>query len=182
MFKTEQEFRHEALLEVARRVMTAARTAPKACGFDNLQIAMVDGEELQAIAQKMREMASRPKRAFFTRDADNLEQSEVAVLIGTVSKNQGLDCGYCGYATCAAKQEANPAIPCVYNTHDLGLAIGSAVSVAADCRTDNRVMYSVGAAAMELGMMPDCNIVMAVPLAAMGKSPFFDRKIASCAR
>ena len=60
---------------------------------------------------------------------------------------------------------------------DLGIAIGSAVSVAADGRIDNRVMFSVGKAAMSLGMLGrEMALVFGIPLSASGKSPYFDRK------
>ena len=56
------------------------------------------------------------------------------------------------------------------------IAIGSAVSVAADCRVDSRVLYSAGKAA-QLMQYEDFDVVwLAIPIAAYGKSPFFDRK------
>ena len=80
----------------------------------------------------------------------------------------------CGFKNCAAKPEN---VPCVFNVNDLGIAIGSAVSVAADHRVDNRVMYTVGQAALELGLLgKDVKIALAIPLTAMSKNPFFDRK------
>ena len=47
-----------------------------------------------------------------------------------------------------AEKEKYPNTPCVFNTGDLNLAIGSAVSLAADLRVDNRVMFSIGKAAI----------------------------------
>jgi uncharacterized ferredoxin-like protein len=66
---------------------------------------------------------------------------------------------------------------CTFNSGDLGIAVGSAVSRAADLRIDNRVMYSAGKAAIELGYLgPEVAIAYGIPLAAKGKNPFFDRK------
>ena len=60
---------------------------------------------------------------------------------------------------------------------DLGIAIGSAVSVAADLRVDNRVMYSVGKAALNIGILgEDVKIAYGIPLSISGKNPFFDRR------
>ena len=57
-----------------------------------------------------------------------------------------------------------------------GIAVGSAVSVAADDRVDSRVLYSAGKAA-QLMQYEDFDVVwLAIPIAAYGKSPFFDRK------
>ena len=69
-----------------------------------------------------------------------------------------------------------PEAPCAFNTHDLGIAVGSAVSVAADLRTDCRVLYSGGVAALDMNLLPGCRAVLAIPLSATGKNPFFDRK------
>ena len=56
-------------------------------------------------------------------------------------------------------------------------AIGSAVGMAADCRVDSRVMFSVGKAAASLGLPSEkCQMVVGIPLSVSGKSPYFDRK------
>ena len=177
MIQTEEQIRHEALLGVARKMMIAARTAPKARGFDNLEIKMVEGSELTVLADIMRRMATEnPAMAFMSRDAANLESAGVAMLIGTKNSVMGLNCGYCGFATCGLKHSESAKTPCASNSHDLGIAIGSAVSVAADNRVDNRVMFSVGVAAIEAGFMDNSAMVMGIPISASGKSPFFDRQ------
>lgn len=82
----------------------------------------------------------------------------------------------CGYNNCEEK-ENHPSHPCVFNTGDLGIAIGSAVSVAMDSRIDNRIMYTVGQAAKELKIFGDeVGIIYGIPLSASSKNPFFDRK------
>ena len=60
---------------------------------------------------------------------------------------------------------------------DLGIAIGSAVSVAAAHHVDNRVMFSAGKAALNLKLFDDSQVCIAygIPLSVSGKSPFFDR-------
>jgi uncharacterized ferredoxin-like protein len=82
----------------------------------------------------------------------------------------------CGFKNCEEKNKF-PEIPCVFNTGDLGIAIGSAVSVAMDNRVDNRIMYTAGQAVIELGLLgKDVKIVYVIPLSATSKNPFFDRK------
>ncbi len=84
-------------------------------------------------------------------------------------------CGMCGFSGCEEKSK-HPAVPCVFNSGDLGIALGSAVSVAMEARVDNRIMYTVGQAVIEMGLMgEDVKIVYAVPLSATSKNPFFDR-------
>ena len=65
---------------------------------------------------------------------------------------------------------------CVFNVTDLGIAVGSAVSVAADNRIDNRVMYSAGKGALKAGMLPpDVKIAYGIPLSISSKSIYYDR-------
>jgi uncharacterized ferredoxin-like protein len=85
-------------------------------------------------------------------------------------------CGMCGFSNCAEKTE-HPDHPCAFNTGDLGIAIGSAVAVAMDNRVDNRIMFSVGMALLEMGTLGnDVKIIYGIPLSISGKNPFFDRK------
>jgi uncharacterized ferredoxin-like protein len=112
---------------------------------------------------------------FMLRDAENILQAEAIILIGSRTKVQGLNCGYCGVPTCEEKLK-NEAMPCAINMVDLGIAVGSAVSTASDLRVDNRVMFSVGFAIKELGYLPECHSIYAIPISASSKNPFFDRK------
>lgn len=176
MIQFEENIRENTLKEIAAKMLTAARTAPKARGIDNLIIAMADGDSIRQISEKMKEISVRDNLAFFMRDADNILQASSIALIATKIKVNGLNCSLCGYPNCAEKNK-NPKAPCVFNTNDLGIAIGSAVGVAADNRADNRVMYSIGLAVKELNLLGDeAAIIFGIPLSASGKSPFFDRK------
>ena len=174
----EEEIRKKAVLDVAEKMLIAARTAPKARGVDNLVISVAEKDTIELIASKMKEMAEEGLVPdFFVRDANNILLSDALVLIGTKISPMGLKyCGLCGFSNCEEKRR-HPNHPCAFNTGDLGIAIGSAVSVAADARVDNRVMYSVGMAVKELKLLGDeVKIVYAIPLRAKGQSPFFDRK------
>lgn len=175
----QQQIAENAVVAAAFQLANAARTAPKARGVDNLVIAVAYGDELEMIAQKMESLVAQGSAsAFFERDAKNLRASQALLLIGTKVKSMGLkECGLCGFGSCAHKEEHHPDAPCMFNTHDLGIAVGSAVSKAADMRLDNRVMYSVGIAARELGMLGgDVPVIMGIPLSVASKSPYFDRK------
>jgi uncharacterized ferredoxin-like protein len=47
-----------------------------------------------------------------------------------------------------------------------------------EARVDNRVMFSIGMAARELGLLgPEVRIIYGIPLSVQSKNPFFDRKI-----
>ncbi len=175
MLQINAEVETPGLYEVARQICIAARTAPKSRGKDLLTTAIVAGDEKKRVSAQMREISRRCELPFFSRDADNVDASEVLVLIGSRKEPLGLpDCGYCGFVDCAAMAKAGGS--CSFNVGDLGIALGSAVSRAADLRVDNRIMYSAGKAALELGLLnKSVRLIYGVPLSASGKSPFFDR-------
>ena len=162
-------------MSVAKAMMSAARTAPKGCGVDNLEIAALGLSRLSRLARKMREIGERDSKAFFLRDADNIELAEAVILVGSRTSPMGLNCGYCGYATCIAKG-GNADAPCALNSVDLGIALGSMAATAAKLHIDNRIMFSAGYAARKLGLLPGCRSVFALPLSISSKNPFFDRQ------
>ena len=173
MIVNERESRHEHVLEVGRQMMTAARTAPKGKGIDIIEVAMVTDDDIIRLSEDMDCYSSETGMKFILRDAENLHHAEAVIIIGTARKVQGLNCAHCGYATCAEKPDA---VPCAINTIDVGIAVGSACATAADCRVDSRVMFSAGMAAQRLGYLGNCTCVMAIPISASSKNPFFDRK------
>lgn len=177
MILKEKEFSEETLLQVAKKMALAARTAPKARGINTIEILIVTSGTINQLALKMKEIGEKYDQAFFVRDAGNLEHAPVVVLLGTKIHSIGLKiCGLCGFKNCDEKNE-HPAVPCAFNTGDLGIALGSAVSVATDNRIDNRIMYTIGQAALELGIFgKDIRVVYGIPLSATSKNPFFDRK------
>ena len=162
------------IVNTASAMMAAARTAPKANGMDNLECFAVSGDEKSALTAKMREVSAITREDFIARDADNIDNCPMVVLFGTRNMPYGVNCGYCGKESCAAAVKSGAM--CFFAAHDLGLAVGSAVSVAADARVDNRVMYSAGIAAKLLGLFEgDVKAAVGVPLSISEKSPFFDR-------
>jgi len=167
-----------ALNQVAAFMATAARTAPKAKGLDNIDILIINNsKDKNKLIKKMRQIAKDADKPGFSRDAKSIEPSPVIVIIGTKTKPIGLTyCRFCGYKDCDHLLTSKGS--CSFNAIDLGIAIGSAVSIAANFHIDNRIMYSIGKAAMELNLFKDKNIKIAlgIPLSAKGKNPFFDRK------
>ena len=173
MIQNERELRHETVLHIARQMMTAARTAPKGKGIDIVEVALVTGDDLKTLSNRMIALAEEQGMKFFLRDADNILSAECVVLIGTREQAQGLNCGHCGYALCGDRPAG---VPCSINTVDVGIAIGSACATAADNRVDTRVMFSAGLAAQRLNWLEGCRQVFAIPVSASSKNPFFDRK------
>lgn len=173
MIFNERDSRHEHVLNIARQMMTAARTAPKGKGIDVIETAIVTGDDIQILSDKLIAMCEENGLKFFLRDADNVLSAECVVLIGTREQAQGLNCGHCGFPTCAGRSQG---VPCALNSVDVGIAIGSACATAADMRVDTRVMFSAGLAAQQLDWLEGCKEVFAIPVSASSKNPFFDRK------
>jgi uncharacterized ferredoxin-like protein len=173
----EKKFISETLKDIAKEMVVAARTAPKGCGISTFVFALAEKNDIKKLSKQMKKIGIAYEAPAFVRDAENILSAPVIVLLGTAIKALGLKkCGMCGFKNCAEKEQ-HKKVPCVFNTGDLGIALGSAVSVAADHRVDCRVMYTVGQAAVELGLLgKDIKIVYAIPLSATSKNPFFDRK------
>ena len=173
MIENERDTRHKRVLDVARMMLTAARTAPKGRGGDIVECALAEGDDLRAISDEMKRLHAETGRPVYARDAENILKAECMVIIGTRSMPLGLNCAHCGFPTCGAKPKE---VPCAINSVDVGIAIGSAVATAADCRIDCRVMFSAGVAAQRMQLLgEDCRLYYCIPLSCSSKNPFFDR-------
>ncbi len=100
----DQEF--EAVIQVARLMLVAARTAPKAKGVDSIEATIATGDDLSRLAEKMRELSRERGYSFYERDAGSVEASDCVVVIGARAQEAlGMDCGMCGYPSCAERVE-----------------------------------------------------------------------------
>jgi uncharacterized ferredoxin-like protein len=183
MIYNERTQRHEQVVATAHQMLTAARTAPKARGVDIIEAILVEGDDLKLLAERMVEIGNNRNRPSFIRDAGNVLQAECIVAIGTRYQSLGLNCGHCGFATCAEREDSQFStlnsqfqVPCSLNSIDVGIAVGSACATAADLRLDTRVMYSIGVAVEQLGWIGEgVHLTMGIAVSASSKNPFFDR-------
>jgi uncharacterized ferredoxin-like protein len=175
-----------AVMMVADLMALAARTAPKGKGIDTLEILVLAKKDCKKLASHLEKLGAERNIGFFLRDAKNIAGSDACVLIGCRGDMvAGVNCGACGFSTCAelekSKKKTRKATPfaspnCALRMTDLGIAVGSAVKTAQVHNADNRIMYSAGVAARDMGLFPrDCTVVYAIPLSATGKNIFFDR-------
>jgi uncharacterized ferredoxin-like protein len=173
----------DAVLQAAKLMLVAARTAPKTAGIDDVMTLIVYGEDKDAIARKMDEIGEKRKTEGFKRDAKNVRDSEAVVLIGVRGKRSiCLNCGACGYKSCEEFEETAKKLgedflgpTCLFKALDLGIALGSAAKTASLLNVDNRIMYRIGTAALKLGLLAEATVVMGIPVSAKGKSIYFDR-------
>lgn len=179
MIYKEKQMEEQAVLQTASRMCAAARTAPKARGIDDIQTMVLTGEDKDRLADKMEEMGQRDfgekAEDWYIRDARNVRAANAVVLIGAKRAYRGVQkCGFCGFKDCGECRIKNGR--CAFQFMDLGIALSSAAAAAADERVDNRIMFSVGKAAMELlGNLEDM-VWQGIPISVSGKNVFFDRK------
>lgn len=173
---------------VADLMVLAARTAPKAKGVDTIHTRVLTREETMSVANHLREKGEKRTIGFFIRDAKNIAACDACVIIGAKGDTVvGVNCGACGFLTCEKftdaikkrkKRSTDFSGPnCAIRMADLGIALGSAVKTAQIHNVDNRIMFSGGVAAMDLGLLgKECTVAYAIPLSATGKNMFFDRE------
>lgn len=173
--KESLELEKQAALQVVSLMAAAARTAPKTRGIDNIRtLALEEDASKQQLLDKMHELSKTEKRPSFDRDANCIAACPAILLVGVESNPSGLNCGFCGHAACVELKDCSGV--CAFNTIDLGIAVSSAASVAADARVDTRLMFSIGKAALALNLFgPKVQQALGIPLSITGKSPFFDR-------
>ncbi len=177
----------EGVLTIAKSMAVAARTAPKARGNDAIETLIVYGEDLKELSEAMKNHGNKTKMSeVFERDADNVFNSQAVLLIGLndlkpKKPDKPLDCGGCGHRNCAGflsaeKTEGDdfPGPVCLFQSIDLGIALSSACTVAAQCHVDNRMMYTIGGPARNLAWMKS-EIIIGIPLSCSGKNIYFDR-------
>ena len=171
--KNPEEFLSNAVIDIAEKMIIAAKTAPKGRGIERLSYLLITGNELKTISEKMAAISKDNNVPFLARDAGNLLKAEALVLIGASYNPRNVQlCTHCGFGC-----DKKPAeVPCTTTMVDMGIAIGSAVNIASHYHVDNRVMYSIGLAVVELGLFPkEIRTVFGIPLSVSEKNIFFDR-------
>ncbi len=171
----------EYLKTVAGMMALAARTAPKAIGKDFIDIKIITGSEIAHLADEMIKYGEESKKTNYDRDGLNVRNSEAVFLLSLKEPLYlGLNCGACGFETCAEMDKNLKKGPefsgplCTWRVVDLGIALGSAVKTASLFNADNRIMYRIGVAALRAKLI-DGELAIGVPLSATGKSIYFDR-------
>lgn len=147
----------EAALTAASLMVASARTAPKARGVDKITTAIVTGDDKERLAEKMAETSILPiSEERISKQVMNVKNADAVVLIGAKIDGE--------------MDEAERLMRLV----DLGIAIGSAVKTASILNMDNRVMFTIGKAAQDLGFI-EGNVVFGIPISVRGSNIFFDR-------
>ena len=184
-----KEIEKSAVTMAAALMAASARTSPKGRAVDSTTSLVLIDEDLEKLASAMeRKAAEKPDylSSAFKRDANNVRNSGCVLLLGVTGEpkkiEQPINCGACGFLGCEHLSKAREKLKtkdfvgpvCIFQAMDLGIALCSSVKLAADLGIDNRMMYTVGAAAKSLGLL-DSDVIIGIPLSVTGKSPYFDR-------
>lgn len=171
----------EAVAVAAQLMAIAALTAPKGRGQDYVRTLVLTGDDVRKLGEATIAYGEKTGKGNFDRDGKNTIASEAVLLIGLVAApGAGVDCGACGYANCkefnaAQKMTVEFTGPnCPVRVLDMGIALGSAAKTASLLNVDNRVMYRIGVAAREMGLV-DWDFVMGIPINVSAKNIYFDR-------
>ena len=171
----------EAIDIVSKLLVIDAITAPKSVGRDDIVVDIVSDEKIkEKILSQMESITDRGGKSFYKRDAINCRDVLHIILIGFKEFYHGFDCGFCGFSGC--DECAKNGGICAVTATDCGIAIGSLVKLASIFGVDNRIMISIGQAAVEMGYYKErysfkVRGAYGIPLSATTKNPFFDRKI-----
>lgn len=180
MIYQSKEMEERAILQAAAQMCAAARTAPKAHGKDQIYTVVLTGEDKDRLAREMEalgyELMGERMNTWYGRDANNVRNAGAVVLVGAKKAYRGVpNCGYCGFEDCSSCKDAGG--NCAHAYVDLGIAVSSAVSVAAAEKIDCRVMFSIGKTAMQLSFTDEEVFWLGIPLSVSGKNIFFDRNL-----
>ena len=80
MIYNERDLREAQALDIAQKMLVAARTAPKGKGIDVLECAVVNGDEKEALAVAMETIGKERGHAFFLRDSGCVRTCQCVVL------------------------------------------------------------------------------------------------------
>ncbi len=176
MIRDIEQIKDETARQQVQGLMNRMLTAPKAKGMDDVRILYVDGDEKAALGAFLRRHGEEKGKPGLVRDAGNIEKAVAVVVVGARPLFMNLDCGMCGAESCDAAKQRD--LNCIYPIADLGIALGSGVSAAAELGLDNRVMYSIGLAAVKTGIFGDPGVrcALGVPFSVSSKNVFFDRR------
>ncbi len=148
----------------ALAMLSRAKTAPKARGVDNLVYYLLEKDDIKKVAKKLKELAVEKDIPFFLRDPNNIKDLDYIVLIGLKKSSEK------NFKKLQLDSESN------FDSVNLGIALGSAVSAANIYGVDTRIMYTIGFAVRNMNIIKqELQDAYGIPISISEKNIFFDR-------
>lgn len=154
MIITSEDAEKEVILYVAKLMVAAARTAPKARGIDTTKsMILIEGEKEQLFQQMVNDAKGE-----LTPTLKSIQNATAIVLFGV------------DYDKTKPPEDSTNKFKLI----DLGIAVGSAVKIASILNVDNRIHGGPARTALKMGIIK-ADEVVSVCLSLKGKNIFFDR-------
>ncbi|HDP23972.1 MAG TPA: hypothetical protein ENN34_00875 [Deltaproteobacteria bacterium] len=185
----EEERKNSARI-AARLLLASCVTSPRVGGVGECSVHILDEDtDIEDLCQQIELMAEENTAwEFFKKDAAMLRDAD-AVLVVTSLRSltdpSDINCNMCGKLTCEYLRE-EPKLPqepgvaftgplCSFRANNIAYAIDGIVALARNLGIDYGVYWSVGAAAMRMGILPRATgFALGVGISVTEKSPFRD--------
>ncbi len=155
---------NENLRNAATAMLSRAKSAPKAKGVDNLVYYILEKNDIKKVSKKLEKLAVEKDIPFFLRDSRNIKNLDYIVVIGRKKASDKT------YKKLGLENQTN------FDSVNLGIALGSAVSVATDYGVDTRIMYTIGHAICHMNMINlEIEDAYGIAMSTTEKNIFFDR-------
>ncbi|MGC9325674.1 MAG: DUF2148 domain-containing protein [Desulfomonilia bacterium] len=185
-----EEDRKYAARIVARLLLASCVTSPRVGGVGECSVHILDEEtDIEDLCQQIELMSGENKAwEFFKRDAAILRDADVVLVVTSLrslTDPADINCNMCGKLTCEYLKE-EPKLPkepgvaftgplCSFRANNIAYAIDGIVSLARNLGIDYGVYWSIGAAAMRMGILPKATgFALGVGISITEKSPFRD--------
>ena len=185
-----EEDRLDAAKIAARLLLASATTSPRVGGVGECTVHIVDDEcDIEDVCQQIESMADENKGwGFFRKDATCLRDADALLIITSLrclTDPADINCNMCGKLTCEYLKESErlPQEPgvaftgplCTFRANNIAFAVDGVVSAARNLGIDYGVYWSLGLAAMRMGLLPrDTGFALGVGISVTEKSPFRD--------
>ena len=191
---------NEGLLQVAGLCATAALKAPQMTGNTELVIEILTGEDLDPLIEVLGILGEDNTVCYGdnkTLQACKDKGTPPVIMLmggrGLGASDLNWNCGACGFATCAEKNQyaqeerdkppdftrpsafGTPGPICVWKAIDTGMAMDYACAAAAQHNVENRAMASVGVISQALGYLVECEIGIGMCLGPAEHEVYYNR-------
>ncbi len=148
----------------ALTMLSRAKTAPKAKGVDNLVYYLLEKDDVKKVAKKLEALAIEKDIPFFLRDSKNIKDLDYIVVIGLKKDTEK------SFKKLTLDSDSN------FDSVNLGIALGSAVSAANVYGVDTRIMWTIGFAIKNMNIIKqELQDAYGIPISISEKNIFFDR-------
>ena len=182
--------RIEAVKTASLLMLASGTTTPRVGGVGECTIHIIDDAcDIEDICQKVEKMGEIKKSwTFFKREAAMMRDADALLLVTSVrclTDPADTNCNLCGKMVCEYLKEEEK-LPsdddvaftgplCTFRASNISYALDGMINQARNLGIDHGVYWSVGAAAMRMGILPkDTGFAMGMAISVTEKSPFRD--------